>query len=245
MEPGGAAFGHPPPAVRAQEPRRRERAKVTLIDQLRAEHALVEQVAGSLRTFARSRLHGAAAAGDGLGFLRFFRIYAGSYHHAREEDLLFVALERELELPGDRGPLAALRADHLEMAGMLDRMEASLGDAPTARAAFATAAVEYSGRLWRHIDAENSVLLPEAAARLARLGPAFELPTPEPDDEQLGARAEGERLAAAHPPQAEPDVMRGDGCIACPAYGGSCEGLEREWWNEWEWEEFEDHLSSG
>jgi hypothetical protein len=33
--------------------------------------------------------------------------------------------------------------------------------------------------------------------------------------------------------------------VFCLAYGESCRGLEHEWWNESEWEEFEDHLPSG
>jgi hypothetical protein len=31
----------------------------------------------------------------------------------------------------------------------------------------------------------------------------------------------------------------------CPAFVDTCRGLEHEWWNESEWEEFEDHLPSG
>jgi hypothetical protein len=29
----------------------------------------------------------------------------------------------------------------------------------------------------------------------------------------------------------------------CPAYGVSCNGLEREWWNESEWEEIHERLT--
>jgi hypothetical protein len=43
----------------------------------------------------------------------------------------------------------------------------------------------------------------------------------------------------------EPNVLRGDGCVMCPAFVDNCRGLEHEWWNEWEWDEFEDHLPSG
>ena len=215
-----------------------------LIDQLRAEHDLIEDVAGALRSFARARLRVEGSPADGAEFLRFFRLYAGAFHHEREEGVLFVALQRELELPGDRGPLAALTADHRELAGLLDQLEASIADEPAARGAFHAAALEYSERLWRHIDAENSVLLPEAAARLARRGPAAALPMLEMTREQREARAAGERLLASHPPVPE-RVLRGDGCVACPAYGRNCDGLEREWWNSWEWEEFEDHLASG
>ena len=27
-------------------------------------------------------------------------------------------------------------------------------------------------------------------------------------------------------------------CVVCPSYGLSCEGLEREWWTEQEWDDF-------
>lgn len=113
-----------------------------------------------------------------------------------------------------------------------------------ARASLETVALEYSRQLWQHIDAENSVLLPESESRLRRHGRA-ELPTREMTLEEEEARAVGEELLSLYPPIHEPDVMRGDGCVFCPAFTTSCRGVEHEWWNEWEWEEFEDHLPSG
>ena len=56
---------------------------------------------------------------------------------------------------------------------------------------------------------------------------------------------DGRRLLQEYPPVHEPDVPRGDGCVMCPAFVNECEGLERTWWNEHEWDEFEDHLPSG
>jgi len=219
---------------------------MTLIDELGAEHLLIESVAGSLRTFARRLAAGEAGAEDAARFLAFFRLYAGQFHHAREEDTLFVALQEKAELPGDRGPIAAILDDHRRMEGLLARMEALLA-APKpddTAAAFLALALRYTEELWHHIDAENSVLLPEAASRLRRHGVA-DLPSRAPTEAEEAARAAGEALLAAYPPGVEPDVLRGDGCIACPAYERTCRGLEREWWNEWEWEEFEDHLPSG
>ena len=63
-----------------------------LMEELEAEHRLIEAVAGSLRTFVHARIAGAAPAADGRRFVRFFRLYAGQFHHAREEDTLFAAL---------------------------------------------------------------------------------------------------------------------------------------------------------
>jgi hypothetical protein len=31
--------------------------------------------------------------------------------------------------------------------------------------------------------------------------------------------------------------MTRGGCVLCPAMDAGCEGLEVEWWNEWEWAE--------
>ena len=106
------------------------------------------------------------------------------------------------------------------------------------------AALEYSQQPWQHIDAENSVVLPEGESRLRRHGRA-ELPTREMTLDEEDARAAGEELLSLYPPSHEPDVMRGDGCVFCPAFATSCRGVEHGWWNDWEWEEFEDHLPSG
>lgn len=222
-------------------------ALMELINQLRAEHDLIEQVAGSLRTFVRQRARGEGDLADGARFMAFFRRYAGEFHHAREEDTLFVALQREAELPGDRGPIAVLLDDHHRMAGLLDQMDPLIGSEladAEARATLESLGLEYSRQLWQHIDAENSVLLPESEQRLRRHS-VLELPSRPMTTEEDDARSLGETLLRRYPPVHERDVMRGDGCVFCPAFYDTCRGVEHEWWNEWEWDEFEDHLPSG
>jgi hemerythrin-like domain-containing protein len=218
-----------------------------LINQLRAEHDLIEQVAGSLRTFVRARVRGEGEPADGAGFMAFFRLYAGRFHHAREEDTLFVSLQRDAELPGDRGPIAAITGDHHRMAGLLDAMEPLVASAALddeGRGRLEALGLQYSEQLWHHIDAENSVLFPESEERLRRRG-IRELPSREMDAEEAEARESGRRLLERYPPAHEPHVIRGDGCVMCPAFLADCRGVEHEWWNEWEWDEFEDHLPSG
>lgn len=216
-----------------------------LIDELRREHHLIERVAGSLRVYARALARGEAPPGDAARFLEFFQVFAGRFHHGREEDTLFVALERDAELPATRGPIAAMLDDHHRMGRLLDEMAPLVaGDAPEAVARFEELALEYSRRLFQHVDAENSVLLPESEQRLRRHF-VLELPTRETTAEEAGARATGEALALAWPSVHEPELLRGDGCVVCPAFARTCRGVEHEWWNEWEWEEFEDHLPSG
>lgn len=213
-----------------------------LIDQLRAEHDLIEQVAGAFRTFARQRTRGDGNATDGARFLAFFRLYAGRFHHGREEDTLFVSLQRDAEIPGDRGPIAALLDDHHRMGGILDRLEPLVTSDPAAVEAEGLV-LDYTEQLWHHIDAENSVLLPECEHRLPRHG-VRELPSRPPDEDEAAARDTGRALLATYPPASEPGIMRGDGCVMCPAFPDRCEGLEHTWWNEHEWDELDDHLGS-
>ncbi|MDP1833115.1 MAG: hemerythrin domain-containing protein [Geothrix sp.] len=217
-----------------------------LIEDLRTEHDLIEQVAGSLRAFVTARLAGQGVAADGVRFMAFFRRYAGDFHHGKEELVLFHALATQAELPADRGPLAALTGEHRRMAGLLDALEGLLGG-PLAveadRQRIQALAVDYSRSLWRHMDAENSVLFPESEERLRRAH-IRELPSRPMTGAELAAHGAGLALVAAYPPQRDPEAIRGDGCVACPSYGTACDGLEREWWTDLEWEDMWERMSS-
>src|SRR4051794_28334604 len=116
-----------------------------LLDELRAEHVLIEKTVGSLRTFAATETRD---LGDGAAYLRFFRLFAGRFHHAREEEVLFPALVAT-EVPADRGPLKVLLDAHHAMAEMLAAMDAGITPEGAGR---------YGRALLHHIDAENSVL---------------------------------------------------------------------------------------
>jgi len=221
-----------------------------LIEDLRAEHALIEQVLGSLRAFVTARLAGQGDPADGPRFMAFFRRYAGDFHHDKEEAVLFAALAERAELPADRGPIAALTGEHRRMGGLLDEMERLIANPPTGssaeaadRARLQELAVDYSRALWRHIDAENSVLFPEGQERLRRFH-VRELPSRPMTEAEQAAREAGLALVIAYPPQHDAEAPRGDGCVACPSYGTTCDGLEREWWTDLEWEDMWDRMSS-
>jgi len=217
-----------------------------LIEDLRAEHELIEQVVGSLRAFVTARLAGQGEPTDGARFLAFFRRYAGDFHHEKEETILFRALADKAELPANRGPIAALTTEHRRMEGLLAAMEKLLGDplmAEEKRQRLLALAKEYSHALWRHMDAENSVLFPEGQERLRRFH-VRELPSRPMTGEEALAQAAGLALVAIYPPQYDPEVHRGDGCIACPSYGTTCEGLEHEWWTDLEWEDNRERMGS-
>jgi hemerythrin-like domain-containing protein len=214
------------------------------IDTLIAEHDLIERAVGALRTYTARRIAGTATSLDAPRFFRFLRVFVGSYHHDREESVLFPALIEQVGVPADRGPIPALLTQHHELACWLDELEALLGSAdiePAQHAAIEALSMRYAHRLWRHIDAENSVLFPESATRLARAG-IFELTSRQPTEEEISAADDAERLVRAYPPEYDPSAMRGEGCIFCPSYGSTCEGVERTWWNESEWEQLAGHL---
>jgi hemerythrin-like domain-containing protein len=216
-----------------------------LVDDLRAEHEVIDAVAGAFLTHLAVPA-GARGREDTAAFLRFFRAFAGDFHHAREEDVLFVALRERAGLPGDRGPIRVMLADHQRLAGLLDEVEALIGDPDDSagRARLREPAIAYVHALWHHIDAENSVLFPECGPRLRRNG-VLELPSRAMTRDEASAKAGGEDLLSRFPPSTRDDVMRGEGCIMCPAFGVSCRGLEHEWWNVWEWDEFDDRMSGG
>lgn len=215
-----------------------------LLEELRAEHELIDRVAGSLRSFAAARTSGEGGPDDGAAFRRFFRLWAGAWHHAREEETLFPALAAKTELSPVHGPIAAFVEQHREMSKVLDQLDPLL-DRESLGADDARRLVDlvttYTRELGRHIDAENSVLLPESDVRL-RQANVLELKTRAPADEEVAARAEGERLANAWPFRVDAGGVRGEGCVVCPSYGTTCRGVEAEWWNDSEWEEFSDHL---
>ncbi|HEY0788839.1 MAG TPA: hemerythrin domain-containing protein [Thermoanaerobaculia bacterium] len=213
-----------------------------LLDELRSEHVRIERLVGSLRTFADRFLTGAAGPEDGLEILRVLSVYAGGFHHDREELVLFPALENDASLPR-RGPIEALLDDHHETAALLAAMKDELASAAPDANRFREAAVRDSHILWLHIDAENSVLFPESEARLARVG-IRELESRPATAEEIAAAESADQLALLYPPLEDPEVIRGEGCALCPRYGDSCDGIERAWWNEYEWEEMDDHIAA-
>jgi hemerythrin-like domain-containing protein len=215
-----------------------------LIEDLQREHELIDQVLGSLRAFVDARLAGRGEPSDGARYLAFFRHFAGDFHHDKEAAVLFRALVEQAELPADRGPVFALAGEHRRMAGLLEAMDGLLDgplDAEADRARLRALAVDYSRSLWHHIDAENSVMFPESEERLRR-SYVYELPSRPMTEAERAAQDDAQSLLAAFPPQEDPDLVRGDGCVACPAFGTTCEGLETEWWTESEWEERWDRM---
>jgi hemerythrin-like domain-containing protein len=197
-----------------------------LIDELRKEHTLVDRVAGSLIRFAERDACGNTTAEDVADFVHFFRVFVAGYHHQREEETLFTALVERAEVPADRGPLPVIEADHRAAAELVDEFEIASASGGNA----ADVARRLAHHLWEHVDKEESVFLPESLDRLRRNG-VTRLDGREPSDQEESARELGERLTERFPPLDDLEIIRGDGCIACSAFGYTCGGIETEWWN--------------
>ena len=211
-----------------------------LLDTLQDEHVLIDRVLGSFRAYVDALIAGTAQPSDGRRFAAFFTEFAGCFHHDREERVLFHALVTQADLPAERGPVYALGREHAEMeawmrelAPLLEQVPQSAGDAVRLR----VLATRYSQALWRHIDAESSVLFPEAEERLHRCG-ILELEDGPMSGAQAAARDGAASLPSRYPPVEDAALVRGDGCFMCRAYGEACNGLEAEWWTDLEWDEF-------
>ncbi len=211
-----------------------------LIDTFQEEHVLIDQVLGSFRSYVDGLVDGTADPADGRRFVAFFAEFAGRFHNDREERVLFDALVTETELPGDRGPVHAITREHAEMDSWLSEMAPFLEQGLQSeddRVLLRALAVRYSHALWRHIDAENSVLYPEGMERLRRSG-IRELPDRPMSETEATAREGAATLLVRYPPIEDAALARGEGCFMCRLYGEGCNGLEAEWWSDLEWDEF-------
>lgn len=198
-----------------------------LVKQLRDQHDVIESVVGSLYHWAMAGQETEPRARE--IFLGFFRTWVNGFHHELEENL-FEALADKAEIPADRGPLMILRQEHEAATAVLDRL--LIGEPGQATQ---VVVIELAHILWTHIDKENSVMLPEAGERLVRNG-AGDLQGREPTAEEDRVRRQALACVERWTPRDDDDLYRGDGCMVCEAYGDSCGGIEKEWWNSWEWD---------
>jgi hemerythrin-like domain-containing protein len=202
-----------------------------LVKAICRDHRLIEGVAGSLVAWSQRGPDHPDADADLADILRFLRIYVHDYHHRREE-ILFSALVEHAEVPGNRGPIAILTEEHETSKTLIDELVATDPSAVSLRTV-----ERLASELLQHLDKEESVLLPEAERRLID-GGIRELDD-EPPSPEIEAVAElGRALVERLPPVDPPDLIRGDGCIVCPAFGDRCHGIETEWWSDWELEHY-------
>lgn len=103
--------------------------------------------------------------------IRFVREFADSYHHGKEEELLFPALEAH-GLPREGGPTGIMRLDHNQgrdsVRGMAEALQRWVAGDDSARSGLARHARNYSQLLLEHIPKEDNILYPIADGMLER-----------------------------------------------------------------------------
>lgn len=102
-----------------------------------------------------------------VGFIRGF---ADKCHHAKEEDLLFPAMEKT-GIPRQGGPIGVMLSEHTEgreyVRKMSEAAEKYAAGDRKAGARFAENARGYAALLTQHIQKEDNILYPIADARLS------------------------------------------------------------------------------
>jgi len=107
------------------------------------------------------------------GMIDFIRSYADQYHHAKEENILFVSLEKA-GFPPDQGPVGVMLAEHDQGRRFVAGMENANEQYAEGETAFIEDIVEnardYIYLLRQHIDKEDRVLYPMAVNALGKSG---------------------------------------------------------------------------
>lgn len=169
-------------------------------DILREEHRIIELVLGALEGMANlvaeERRLDVADAGRAIDFIRSF---ADKYHHAKEEDLLFVEME-SVGFSPDAGPIAVMLYDHEtgrnHVRQMARALEAHMKHDEAAAATFARHASQFAALLRAHIQKEDNILYPLADEALSDVSQRALLDTFARADQANGGEEARQRFAS-------------------------------------------------
>lgn len=187
-------------------------ADVEATDILMNEHRVIERALDAMRAWMTTL--GAGSESDDKAelarFVSFIQGFADTYHHGKEEDILFVAMG-EHGFPRNAGPIAVMLQEHdlgRSLVGVLDGLaRQSATWTKEDRDTLERTVHEFSDLLRQHIRKEDQILYPMAEARLPapvqeemlRRFQAFEEQQTR-SGEQQRLRALGDALIEAHTP---------------------------------------------
>jgi len=139
---------------------------MSLTDQLKEEHEGIKLMLGILANVCDRLESGAGVDQRHLDqILEFLKVFVDKCHHAKEEDILFPAMERA-GVPGEGGPIGVMLAEHRmgrENIKGMSEAAARLGRGDRgASAQFVQNARSYIELLLEHIEKENEILYPMA-----------------------------------------------------------------------------------
>ena len=198
-----------------------------VIEILMEEHRLIEEVLGSLETYAAELEGGRVAERPRIAeYVDFLRGFADAAHHGKEEDILFQRMA-ERGFSTEAGPLAVMLHEHqvgrAHVAAMRQVAEGEGAVGAAEQALLVSHAQGFIPLLRSHILKEDRILYPMAVRALTPVElEAMETAFADFDRAASAGgalerlRATAERLVAAFPP----DVARmelasqGMGCFA-------------------------------
>lgn len=127
--------------------------------QLRAEHEGIRSMIKILEKVSEDINN--AKVEDLEKMVEFIKVFADKCHHAKEETLLFPALE-EAGVPNEGGPIGVMLMEHdmgrSFVAGMSEALEKIKAGNKEAGKEFAENALGYGNLLTSHIEKENNIL---------------------------------------------------------------------------------------
>lgn len=134
------------------------------ISVLNREHEIIKKAVAILKSVGASALSPDEMKRQYLTLIGFFRNYADGYHHQKEEEALFPALEEKSEILSE-GILKEMFDQHESMRGMIRESEALLNknDIIAARKCLE----EYAEALLDHIAVEDDELFITASDLLS------------------------------------------------------------------------------
>jgi len=139
------------------------------IEILMNEHRVIEQAIDALVAFTDEVQRGSDDRAELGRFVRFIRGFADTWHHGKEEDILFRAMG-QAGFPTQGGPVAVMLQEHdIGRAHVreLDRLAAQAGSwSAGERQRVAEESLGYASLLRAHIHKEDEILYPMAEARL-------------------------------------------------------------------------------
>ena len=129
---------------------------------LKTEHRVILRVVDVLERLVIRSQRGDGFEGDAFQqCVEFFRFFADACHHAKEEELLFPALEAR-GIPRENGPIGCMLEEHTLARGFTKDMGEALDerdrDDAGAEQRFIAAAREYITLLRAHINKEDNIL---------------------------------------------------------------------------------------
>lgn len=96
---------------------------------------------------------------DPVAMINFLKLFADTYHHGKEETILFPALEKH-GVSKERGPIGKMLTEHEEGRKYIRAMSESTEKKPFDTKAFVVNATGYIELLRSHIQKENIILFP-------------------------------------------------------------------------------------